>query len=744
MDVLIWNDYGPFAELNTSISGGFPANYYIKFGATPNCPTNFVYPCQNNAVPDCVRSMPQNCNANPLQKSPGYTSSWDFGRTTPFNPPGFTIVNIPLTINPSWQTCKESSNPVNCGFPYQPVKPIQGRAYWGWDNYAINPWVQSIPSAQKTANGQYQLTDADIAGANCPADRMNCPSPPQDSCSIGPCPNRCNKFTILQVKTVSGATTVRVNVTNQCADAFYYAAFSVNTTGTTASISYTAPTSTYTGPNYGYTVSVLDIKLDPNVANSPVVHWIRFVASGGQNPSFSNKTSKNWDVFQFTMTGWDLGLPLIFQGHEGGLWDTYNSVDASTCLCTDCDTTNNNSCPDGFTGNNCTQCDKNPLPGGYTWFCSPTGNNADPWALHKIPNRILGTGQWTVPPGFIPSNGSGLSVDANGYLVNCDCSEVHYDCSPLNYCNGHGTCVPQNGTCVCETGYLGPDCRPPTTTPAITTTPAGTTTSPAPTTTLPGETFTSPPPTTTPATTNPPCYNNGRFCTGHGVCDGTKCVCAANYTGADCSVQIVTTTQHFCSEATTCTNCTALNAAYNLDCSWCGDVVGGGCVLTAACSTVRGCNGSSVSFVAEPCPDQCSGNNGVCVNETCSALQAAGKTVPKVNGVPACIPDGAVQYDNTTNQTIVTNSTISYCLCKKGYKGNNCGSRSSGLAKALAISGGVIAAIVICGVIILVVVAFGAKKTVDFVMLNQQAAADFKINPTHHARDTEHVNALHT
>jgi len=169
-------------------------------------------------------------------------------------------------------------------------------------------------------------------------------------------------------------------------------------------------------------------------------------------------------------------------------------------------------------------------------------------------------------------------------------------------------------------------------------------------------------------------------------------------------------------------------------------------VDTAAClSPISSCGAESVSFVPEPCPDDCSGSkHGVCVNQTCSAIAANNAKPEKVNGVPACIDDSNLVQNDTINGPVkVPPSNASFCLCRKGYKGNNCGGKSSALGKALAISAGVIAAIVICGVIVLVLVAFGAKKGVDFVMLNQQASSNFKINPTHENRDQEHFSGIH-
>jgi len=140
-------------------------------------------------------------------------------------------------------------------------------------------------------------------------------------------------------------------------------------------------------------------------------------------------------------------------------------------------------------------------------------------------------------------------------------------------------------------------------------------------------------------------------------------------------------------------------------CSWCatdGFTTGAfACTKQSLCSasnTQQTCDVGSVAYIPASCPDNCS-NAGQCVN-------------------------GSV------------------CVCNAGITGLNCGSATglSTAATAAIISAGVIAAIVICGVVVVVILIFAAKKTVDFVMLNQQAAAHFANNPLHINRGTDVAN----
>jgi len=114
--------------------------------------------------------------------------------------------------------------------------------------------------------------------------------------------------------------------------------------------------------------------------------------------------------------------------------------------------------------------------------------------------------------------------------------------------------------------------------------------------------------------------------------------------------------------------------------------------------------GGTIIFEEEPCPDNCS-NHGACSSS----------------------------------------SNITQCVCVKGFHGSNCAAKGglSSAAKAAAISGGVIAAIVICGVIVLVILSFGAKKAVDHVLLNEQASAKSHISPLYTDTGASGTSGLH-
>jgi len=695
---------------------------------------DFNYNGNGNTWPPNVAALPKMRLGEPPCTGGNPCSSWN----TALKPIDFVSnytysFDWPLTPTPGYAACKTKQT--NCGNPVLALAPVAG-VHWS-DNWPSNPlWKPNLfngrGSPKFSSSGVWTITESDFGSIQC---NYVCTGN-RTQCAVGACADRCNSFEFLQVKTTSGSTFISVKVTNYCPDPFYYAQFALDDG---MQLSSPAIGSTYNGVKYnGWQVK----SVTPSGSSTA---WLQFNA-----PSPIAAFAKGaWEIFNFTVTNYSPVHLWTVLGHEGASWDYFPAVDVSSCPCTDCDTTTTNGCPPGFSGPDCKQCDKTPPPGGFTWFCLDSKNPDDPFQLVKIPTSKVGSSPY-VAPGFVPSATDNLQVDSQGYLISCDCKRIKFDCSNVSFCSGHGTCIQQNDTCDCDPTYIGPDCQSPTTTPALTTTtPVGTT--PTPTTTVPGQTTPTPTttvPPTTPPQSNPPCYNGGKFCTGHGTCvSSDQCKCADGFQGADCSVVIVVDDKHYCNEFINCTDCTTLGSSVGLNCTWCRDIIGGGCVSADSCSVSGNaeCTGGGVQFVAEPCPDSCS-NHGVCVNVSCSVYTDKHQSPPKINGQLACINDGSGSFvDPVTNATVViAPSNASFCVCKKGYKGANCGGKASNLGKALAISGGVIAAIVICGVIILVLCAFGAKKGVDFVLLNQQAGADFKINPTHEHRDHEHMSALHS
>lgn len=91
------------------------------------------------------------------------------------------------------------------------------------------------------------------------------------------------------------------------------------------------------------------------------------------------------------------------------------------------------------------------------------------------------------------------------------------------------------------------------------------------------------------------------------------------------------------------------------------------------------------------------------------------------------------------------NTNVTACVCTKGFHGIDCslkgGQSSKGVAAA--ISGGIIAAIVIAGVVIALFVSFGAKKGYDWVSMRDANLAAAKNNPTFENPTHEAQNALY-
>jgi hypothetical protein len=190
-------------------------------------------------------------------------------------------------------------------------------------------------------------------------------------------------------------------------------------------------------------------------------------------------------------------------------------------------------------------------------------------------------------------------------------------------------------------------------------------------------------------------------------CDG-KCTCAAGFKGDDCSKK---DRQPGCWQFSGSCNACIFDPNNNYLCGWCGlsgqseACVDAGSSCSDSSAPTDLCS-LAVTVTAPVCPNNCSGTNGACVTS----------------------PD--------TNQTI--------CVCVGDFHGVDC-SLAGGLnvaALAGAISGGVIAAIVIVGAIILAVVVIGTKKAVDWAMLNNMAMANSNTSPIFVDPSSEHVNPL--
>jgi hypothetical protein len=85
-----------------------------------------------------------------------------------------------------------------------------------------------------------------------------------------------------------------------------------------------------------------------------------------------------------------------------------------------------------------------------------------------------------------------------------------------------------------------------------------------------------------------------------------------------------------------------------------------------------------------------------------------------------------------------------YCVCENGERGVDCGGGGlSDLGKALAISGGIIALLVIIGIVVLALLVFGSKRGVDFFLLRWANMAAAHENPTYVPGTQEAVNPIH-
>jgi len=142
-----------------------------------------------------------------------------------------------------------------------------------------------------------------------------------------------------------------------------------------------------------------------------------------------------------------------------------------------------------------------------------------------------------------------------------------------------------------------------------------------------------------------------------------------------------------------------------------------------------------ITFVPEPCPDDCGGSKrGYCVNVTCNSnapTPAGYKTkygcVDPINGI---IKNGH-------------NTSKPFCYCFKGAGGVNCVGGKSNLGKIIGISVGAIVGIVIACAVVFVVLAFATKKAVDYALLDTKAMSTAKENPLHIPAGNESSNRLY-
>jgi len=518
----------------------------------------------------------------------------------------------------------------------------------------------------------------------------------------------CFGFELISVveNTAEGTHTISFEVWNFCQQAVSFIA--IGTQGLTR----IAPTdgSTYTSPR-GTKYNVYWMSDGGN----PGFESIKFQ---GSTAFFQNGES---DIFTITVDGWYPGYVWTLLGHRGGLYETFASVDLSGCPCPQGGDTGSNcqtpepECPDAYKYDyNLQECSEylceELAPNGERWICKWGSND---WYLATVP---VGA---PLPAGAIelPDNTDG--TDPDGYRIGCDCGRIYVDCP--NNCCGAGSCARQDGTCTCEPDFSGLDCctyNPPSTTATVQAATVGDVTTVGEVTTIAdvttigasttngetvvvsttgqvvttGQVSTTGVVTTQAAATTvtppPPCFNGGNFCNGNGVCNrGTGiCDCYTGWEGDFCDQEIIPPS---CFDySNNCEGCLAAPA--DLNCAWCSSVAGEQCLPDGECANALiSCQDSPVPYVPElECHNDTECNNGECVES------AEGN----------------------------------YCQCADGERGVDCSAGGlSDLAKALAISGGVIAVIVIGGVVALFLLGFGAKKGIDYLSLretNMQNASD--------------------
>jgi len=222
----------------------------------------------------------------------------------------------------------------------------------------------------------------------------------------------CFDFKLLNfsVSTTSNGvgTTYSFKVWDNCKYAVSYIAF-----GTTGKTVLAPPNgSTYKGLLGNYQV------VYTNVNGNPGFDSVKFSAG---NQQFANGA---YEIFNITLAGPpDNRYTFALQGHAGTVWETFYMNNWSQCSCTDC-----NSCPAGFTGTGCDQCDAAPSA-GYTWWCFPQNSTTNPYYLQLV--QCSETSENCPSVGFSPST---TTVDSQGYTVSCNCSRVIKPCDNLNNC----------------------------------------------------------------------------------------------------------------------------------------------------------------------------------------------------------------------------------------------------------------------------------------------------------------------
>jgi len=199
-----------------------------------------------------------------------------------------------------------------------------------------------------------------------------------------------------------------------------------------------------------------------------------------------------------------------------------------------------------------------------------------------------------------------------------------------------------------------------------------------------------PPPTVNPnlnCTDNPPCYNDGKYCNGNGICVNCKCQCEKTCTAIDCDPASCNPPSCIDLKVSNCSTCQELATASGLLCVWCPNsteqrsLTVGVCVEDYLCPSnpIVRCT-PPVDVLIDDCPDNCT-HHGICINKSlCKSIE--GKKQPD-GKIYTCAPSA-----NRTNVTRV-------CACLHNYKGLNCAIVAGAGLLAPLLTAGIIAAIII-------------------------------------------------
>lgn len=371
---------------------------------------------------------------------------------------------------------------------------------------------------------------------------------------------------IFSLTSATGETTLRFAVTNACKTAVSYIAIG------TAGLAVVGMGKTFTGINSGQTYSV---EITGNKGN-PGFPSVKFVSSG----DFYKQGYT--EIFEIKVNGYYPGYDFALEGHIGGFYEEYQGISFENCHCPQggCSDPPATNCPPGYKAlpdGTCSETECADLaPNGEQWICVATSDIDDPYRLGTKP---VGA---PMPSGAFDL---GTSIDheygvvTQYYKLYCDCERRMFSCP--NSCCGAGLCDPRSGTCNCTDSTTGPDCCDTTTATSTASPTSGTVATAGGSTSGPTTAGATSGAATTGSTPNePPCYNGGVFCSGHGFCVNGQCECqpdldGANYVGVACEIKIVPPTCY--DYMGDCDSCLA-PADASLSCVWCSSVAGAQCL----------------------------------------------------------------------------------------------------------------------------------------------------------------------